>query len=88
MKVDFAKLCKEVDDGRESITVDGEGRQFASSLARYLEQHGWVEYETYSECSKATFEAHVQKGNRRVDIISAVFLGPFVQITCWTEASP
>ena len=84
-KVDFARLCREIDAGRESITVDNEGAHFATSLARYLERHSWVEYETYSECSKATAEFHLQKGNRRVDITSAFFLGSFVQIICWTK---
>lgn len=82
-KISARDLALEIDDGRNSITVD-QGMSFGRTVAAVLEDKGWRPFETGSYCSKATFETHLKKGNRRVEIISAVFMGAFTQVRCWT----
>jgi hypothetical protein len=82
-KISAAALATKIDDGSTGMQVE-EGGGFGRSLYQGLLSKGWVHAESYSECSKASFEAHLKKGNRRVEIISASFLGVFTDIRCFT----
>jgi hypothetical protein len=76
-------LAKKIDDGSEGMQVE-EGSGFARELDEHLRDLGWDPYESLSQCSKASFESHRKKGNRRVEIISASFLGVFTEVRCYT----
>lgn len=56
------------------------GSEFGRALTSELYRLGWVDTQSYSYCTKATFESHLKKDGFKVNIISAQFLGPFTQI--------
>lgn len=62
-------------------TVDGASPFWAADVASALRKAGWTDVESYSTCVKASYEAKLGKGDRRVEITAANFLGCFVQIS-------
>jgi hypothetical protein len=78
-------VAKAIHAGTETDNSWEEGGAFAAELAAELSKLGWKRATSYSECSKASYEKHLQHGTRRIEIISSSFLGVFTQITL-TEA--
>jgi len=75
--VDPYAMAKLIDRGCKHPSQVEKGREFASNLASILMSLGWEEYESYSYCKVASFEQHLQKGHRRIEIISSSFIGVF-----------
>ena len=78
--------------GQAPHMIDGADSVFAKKLARLLEAQGYTDAKSYSECSVASYEAHLEnrsEGNHhaRVCITSAYLLGSFVQIDTYKHHS-
>jgi len=83
-EISARELAAKVDGGHEGMQVE-RGSTFGRSVAGVLYDKGWANYETHSYCTKASFEAHLKKGNRRVEIISSSFMGVFTIVRCSTD---
>jgi hypothetical protein len=81
-KISAETLAKKIDDGGDSVTLD-EGSGFGRNLDKHLRDLGWKTATSYSECSKASFESHLKKGDRRIEIVCASFMGVFTQVSVW-----
>lgn len=53
---------------------------FHGKLVIELMRLGWKHYQSHSRCTKASSEDHMEKDGRRVEIISAYFMGFFTQV--------
>jgi hypothetical protein len=83
-KISAKALAKKIDNGGDSVTVD-EGSGYARDLDETLRDLGWTTATSYSECSKASFESHLKKGDRRIEIVCASFMGVFTQVSVWNH---
>ena len=81
-KISAQALAKKIDGGGDSVTLD-EGWGFARDLDLHLRDLGWTTATSYSECSKASFESHLKKADRRIEIVCASFMGVFTQVSVW-----
>ena len=60
-----------------------EGHAYGFALAQELRRLGFKDRRSYSRCSVAGFEAHLQKGQVKVDVTSACFMGCFTEVRAW-----
>jgi hypothetical protein len=56
------------------------GTDFSMALVGYLKSGGWTYAKRYDECTKAIYEAYLQKDGVKLRIITANFMGIFTQI--------
>ena len=83
-KISAKALAKKIDKCGGSVTVD-EGSGFARELDQHLRASGWTTATSYSECGKASFESHLKKADRRIEIVCASFMGVFTQVSAWNH---
>ena len=58
-----------------------EGSSLGNKVSDALRELGWKTAKSYSRCTKATFEAHLEKDGMRVEIVSSVFMGSFTMFS-------
>lgn len=81
---DVHEIATAIERGCKHPSQVDEGSTYARNLANALRHKGWEDYETHSYCKVASYEAHLKKGHRRVEITSACFMGVFTDIRSWT----
>lgn len=67
----------------KNTQFDGADKNDCINLYNTFKLNGWKDSITYSECSKATFERVVEKNDVRVNMLSANFMGNFVQVSVY-----
>lgn len=77
------KSAIEIDELKPNTSISRQveqGREYAVKLYNALRKLGFEDAERHSVCSVATFESHLEKGGKRVEIISSSFMGVFTII--------
>jgi hypothetical protein len=74
------QIARAIDGGHKYPHQVEKGAAFAKDLHSALIGRGWDYYESHSYCKVASFESHLQKGHRRIEIISSAFMGVFTTI--------
>ena len=71
------EVIAEIEAGNSGMMSGGVASDVAA-IEKALRSKGWVDVEAYSECGKATREFNLQKEGKKVNVLSAVFIGNFV----------
>lgn len=74
------EIVAKVEQGGTFYEQVEEGTQFGRDVAALLRERGWKAYSSLSACKVATFETHLKKGARKIEIVSSFFLGPFTEV--------
>ena len=79
IKTGATELFDRIEAG-ESFSNNTDGN-YGSELCQLLSEAGYKPYRTYSQCKVASFESHLQKGSREVDVVVSNFMGVFTQVS-------
>lgn len=80
-----AEIAQALNNGCKVPGQVEEGATWGRTLAEVLRRLDWVDFESHSYCKVASFEAHLKKGHRKVEIISASFMGVFTEVRVHDE---
>jgi hypothetical protein len=70
----------------QTTSFDGAGVYDASALVDALREAGYVVRSSYSQCTKASYEAHlVNYRGIEIDIVAANFMGKFVNVDVYKK---
>ena len=79
--MDAEILASAINGGMSSQTSQfDEGNSWAMTLVGKLRATGWKTAKSYDYCSKASYEAYLEKGGAKVRVITTCFLGVFTQV--------
>lgn len=79
----MTEAVEKIENGN-GLQVD-KGSRWGRELCAALRENGWKSAKSYSKCSVASFEAHLEKGNKRLEITSACFMGAFTNVYVWEK---
>jgi hypothetical protein len=74
-------LVESIQAGKSKM-VDG---NYGWALDGRLHADGWENHRTFSRCKVASFESHLKKDGRTVEIIVSCCMGTFTQVTVGKE---
>jgi len=75
------ELAKKIIKGGDYPKQVEENALFARELVSLLNADGFKKSKSYDYCSKASYEATIAKGKRRINVVAANFMGQFVNIS-------